>query len=315
MRIFHLPRRKLRGGAVRGENMKRRHLQIILAAVLFLLALGLTLYPVVSNYYNQRHQSQIQTAYREVLEQTDTAELERIREQAVAYNAAITPGAVEEAYTQESILAASENYVNQLNLGGTGIMGYVVIPKIDVDLPIYHGTGSDSLDRGTGHLLGSSLPVGGDSTHTIITGHSGMASQKMFTDLEQLQEGDVFYLRVLDETLAYEVKAVHTVLPHDTTHLGIVPGQDLCTLVTCTPTGINTHRLLVQGSRISFVPAEETEVSAVSHEENTVSHWEDQYWLGIRLGLVAMVCMVLLLNVFLYLRKKKPQKGGRYVRK
>ncbi len=295
--------------------MKRRYLQIILAAVLFLLALGLTLYPVVSNYYNQRHQSQIQTAYREVLEQTDTAELERIREQAAAYNAAITPGAAEEAYSQESIIAASNDYVNQLDLGGTGIMGYVVVPKISVNLPIYHGTGSDSLDRGTGHLLGSSLPVGGDGTHTIITGHSGMASQKMFTDLEQLQEGDVFYLRVLDETLAYEVKAVHTVLPHDTTHLGIVSGQDLCTLVTCTPTGINTHRLLVQGSRIPFVPAEETEISAVAHEENTVSHWEEQYWLGIRLGLVAMVCMVLLLNVFLYLRRKKPQKGGRYVRK
>ena len=295
--------------------MKRRYLQIILAAVLFLLALGLTLYPVVSNYYNQRHQSQIQTAYREVLERTDTAELERIREQAAAYNAAITPGAAEKAYTQKSILAASKNYVNQLNLGGTGIMGYVVIPKIDVDLPIYHGTGSDSLDRGTGHLLGSSLPVGGEGTHAIITGHSGMASQKMFTDLEQLQEGDVFYLRVLDEVLAYEVKAVYTGLPHDTTYLGIVSGQDLCTLVTCTPTGINTHRLLVQGSRIPFVPAEETEISAVSHEENTVSHWEDQYWLGIRLGLAAMVSVVLLLNVFLYLRKKKPQKGGRYVRK
>ena len=293
--------------------MKRRHLQIILAAVLFLLALGLTLYPVVSNYYNQHHQSQIQTAYREVLEQTDTTELKRIREQAAAYNAAITPGAAEKNYTQESIIAASENYVNQLNVGGSGIMGYIEIPKIHVDLPIYHGTGSDSLDRGTGHLLGSSLPVGGEGTHTIITGHSGMASQKMFTDLEQLQEGDVFYLRVLDEVLAYEVKAVHTVLPHDTTYLGIVPGQDLCTLVTCTPTGVNTHRLLVQGSRISFVPAEETEVSAVSYEENTVSHWEDQYWLGIRLGLVAMVSMVLLLNVLLYLRKK-PQKGGRYVR-
>lgn len=294
--------------------MKRRYLQIILAAVLFLLALGLTLYPVVSNYYNQRHRSQIQTAYREVLEQTDTVELKRIREQAVAYNAAITPGAVEEAYSQEAILTASNNYVNQLNVGGSGIMGYIDIPKINVDLPIYHGTGSDSLDRGTGHLLGSSLPVGGDSTHTIITGHSGMASQKMFTDLEQLQEGDVFYLRVLDETLAYEVKAVHTVLPHDTTHLGIVSGQDLCTLVTCTPTGINTHRLLVQGSRIPFVPAEETEISSVSHEENTVSRWEEQYWLGIRLGLAAMVSMVLLLNALLYLRKK-PQKGGRYVRK
>lgn len=315
MRIWHLPRRRLRGGAVRGESMKRRYLQIILAAVLFLLALGLTLYPVVSNWYNQRHQSQIQTAYQDVLEQTDTAELERIREQAVAYNAAITPGAAEEAYTQESIIAASDDYVNRLDLGGTGIMGYVVIPKIDVDLPIYHGTGSDSLDRGTGHLLGSSLPVGGEGTHTIITGHSGMASQKMFTDLGQLQEGDVFYLRVLDETLAYEVKAVHTVLPHDTTYLGIVPGQDLCTLVTCTPTGINTHRLLVQGSRIPYEPTIEAQNVESEHEVAASSHWEDQYWLGIRLGLVAMVSMVLLLNVFLYLRKKKPQKGGRYVRK
>ena len=295
--------------------MKRRYLRIAIAGVIFLLALLLTFYPVISNLYNQEHQSQIQTAYREVLEQTDTAELERLREQAAAYNAAITPGAAEEAYSQEAILTASNNYVNQLNVGGSGIMGYIDIPKIHVDLPIYHGTGTDSLNRGTGHLLGSSLPVGGDSTHTIITGHSGMASQKMFTDLEQLQEGDVFYLRVLDEILAYEVKAVHTVLPHDTTYLGIVPGQDLCTLVTCTPTGVNTHRLLVQGSRIPFVPAEETEVSAVSYEENTVSHWEDQYWLGIRLGLAAMVSIVLLLNVFLYLRKKKPQKGGRYVRK
>ncbi len=310
-----MPRGKLRGGAVRGESMKRRHLQIILAAVLFLLALGLTLYPVVSNYYNQRHQSQIQTAYREVLAQTDTTELKRIREQAAAYNAAITPGAAEEVYTQESILTASKNYVNQLDLGGTGIMGYVEIPKISVNLPIYHGTGSDALDRGTGHLLGSSLPVGGESTHAIITGHSGMASQKMFTDLEQLQEGDVFYLRVLDETLAYRVDAINTVLPHDTTYLGIVPGQDLCTLVTCTPTGINTHRLLVQGSRIPYEPTIEAQNAESEYEVAASSHWEDQYWLGIRLGLVVMVSMVLLLNVLLYLRKKKPKKGGRYVRK
>lgn len=310
-----MPRGKLRGGAVRGENMKRRYLQIILAVVLFLLALGLTLYPVVSNWYNQRHQSQIQTAYREVLKQTNTAELDRIREQAAAYNAAITPGAAEKAYTQESIMAASEDYVNQLNIGGSGIMGYVVIPKIDVDLPIYHGTGSDSLDKGTGHLLGSSLPVGGEGTHTIITGHSGMASQKMFTDLEQLREGDVFYLRVLDEVLAYRVDAIHTVLPHDTSFLGVVPGEDLCTLVTCTPTGINTHRLLVQGSRIPYKPVQEVEDTVLSPEQKVASHWEDQYWLGIRLGLAAMVCIVLLLNVLLYLRKKKPKKGGRYVRK
>ena len=297
--------------------MKRGYLQIFLAAVLFLLALGLTLYPVVSNWYIGRHQSRIQTEYREVLEQTDCAEIESIRKRAVAYNNTITPGAAEEAYSQASIRLAAEDYVNQLNVSGSGIMGYVEIPKIGADLPIYHGTGADSLDRGTGHLLGSSLPVGGESTHTIITGHSGMASQKMFTDLEQLREGDIFYLHVLDETLAYEVREIHTVLPHDTTYLGIEPGEDLCTLVTCTPTGVNTHRLLVQGSRVSYVPAEETEASAVPHEEKTDSHWEKQYWLGVRLGLAAMAAVVLLLSVYLFFRKKKTvkKKGGRYVRK
>ena len=297
--------------------MKRGRWQILLAAVLFLLALGLTLYPVVSNWYIGRHQSRIQTEYQEMLEQTDSAEIESIRKRAVAYNKAITPGAAAEAYSQAAIRTASENYVNQLNVSGSGIMGYVEIPKIDVYLPIYHGTGADSLDRGTGHLLGSSLPVGGESTHTIITGHSGMASQKMFTDLEQLREGDIFYLHVLDETLAYEVREIHTVLPHDTTYLGIEPGEDLCTLVTCTPTGVNTHRLLVRGSRIPYVPAEETEASAVLHEENTDSRWEKQYWLGVRLGLAAMAVVVLLLSVYLLVRKKKTvkKKGGRYVRK
>lgn len=299
--------------------MKRRYLRIVIAGLIFLLALLLTLYPVISNLYNQEHQSQIQTAYREVLEQTDTSELERIRQEAIAYNAAITPGTVEEAYSQEAIQTASENYVNQLDLSGTGIMGYVEIPTISVDLPIYHGTGSDSLDRGTGHLLGSSLPVGGESTHTIITGHSGMASQKMFTDLEQLQEGDLFYLHVLDESLAYRVAAIHTVLPHDTAYLGIIPGQDLCTLVTCTPTGVNTHRLLVRGRRIPYVETAVVQETDSFHEEVSSSHWEEQYWLGIRLGVVAMVSIVLLVNVVLFIRKKRSKparrKGGRYVRK
>lgn len=299
--------------------MKRRYLRIVIAGVIFLLALLLTFYPVISNLYNQEHQSQIQTAYREVLEQTDTEELERIREQAIAYNEAITPGTAEEAYSQEALLAASVDYVNQLNLGGSGIMGYVTIPKIQVDLPIYHGTGSDSLDRGTGHLLGSSLPVGGESTHTIITGHSGMASQKMFTDLEQLQEGDVFFLHVLDGVLEYQVDAIHTVLPHDTTFLGIVPGQDLCTLVTCTPTGVNTHRLLVRGTRIPYEPSIEAQSAEPEHEVVSSSHWEEQYWFGIRLGMVAMVSIVLLVNVVLFIRKKRSKpprrKGGRYVRK
>ena len=175
-------------------------------------------------------------------------------------------------------------------------------------------------DRGVGmYGLAGILLMTASAACIIITGHSGMASQKMFTDLEQLREGDIFYLHVLDETLAYEVREIHTVLPHDTTYLGIEPGEDLCTLVTCTPTGVNTHRLLVQGSRIPYVPTEETEASAVPHEENTDSNWEKQYWLGVRLGLAAMVFLTLVAGVVLYIRRNRGRavhrKGGRYVRK
>ena len=309
--------------------MKQKYLRIVIAGILFLLALGLTLYPVVSNLYNQEHQSKIQTAYEEVLGQKDTAELERVREQAITYNAAITPGTMGEAYSPNAMLSASKDYVNQLDVNRNGIMGYVTIPKIQVDLPIYHGTESETLDRGVGHLLGSSLPVGGESTHAILSGHSGMASQKMFTDLEQLREGDVFYLYVLDEVLAYQVKAILTVQPHDTAFLGVVPGEDLCTLVTCTPTGVNTHRLLVRGTRIPYEEAVAVEEEIAAQEEDTSSHWENQYWQGIRLGLIAMICVALLFTIVLMMEKKrgamgsiaerksKPRKrkGGRYVRK
>ncbi len=297
--------------------MKRRYIRIVIAGIIFLLALLLTLYPVISNLYNQEHQSLIKTEYEEVVAQTDTAEFDRIRKLAVAYNKAIIPGTAGETYSQEAILAASEDYDSQLNLSGSGIMGYVKIPKIQVELPIYHGTGSDSLERGTGHLLGSSLPVGGESVHTIITGHSGMASQKMFTDLEQLEIGDVFYLHVLDAVLAYQVYFKEPVVPHDSSRLGIIQGKDLCTLITCYPTGVNTHRLLVQGERIPYEQAQEVQAVTVSGETEVESHWEDQYWLGIQMGLTAMICMVIVLNVILMVRKKQlipKRKVGRYER-
>lgn len=287
--------------------MKR--LRIALSAAIFLLALLLTLYPVLSSRYNAAHQAKIQTSYQEVLGQTDDAELARAKEQAIAYNASIKPGTMGEAYSPNAMLAASKDYVNQLDVNGNGIMGYVTIPKIQVDLPIYHGTESETLDKGVGHLLGSSLPIGGKGTHAILSGHSGMASQKMFTDLEQLREGDVFYLHVLDEVLAYQVKAILTVLPHDTAFLGVVPGEDLCTLVTCTPTGVNTHRLLVRGTRIPYEEAVTVEEIAAQEEEPS-SHWEDQYWLGVRLGLIAMICVVLLFNIILMVKKKRQNSGS-----
>ena len=163
-------------------------------------------------------------------------------------------------------------------------MGYVEIPLIQVNLPIYHGTASETLDVGIGHLLGSSLPVGGESTHSVLTAHSGMAGQKMFSDIDQLEEGDVFYLQILGETLAYQVDAIHVVLPHDTTYLGITQGEDQCTLVTCTPFGVNTHRLLVRGSRIPYEEAEVIVEEQLQVEEPPKSTWEQQYLKGVLFG-------------------------------
>ncbi|MBO5171237.1 MAG: class C sortase [Oscillospiraceae bacterium] len=278
----------------------------------FLLALGLTLYPVISNYVNQKYASQIQTAYQEVMEQVDDAALREAKEQADIYNHSLIPGATE-AYSQEGLLAASADYDSQLNLAGNGIMGYVEIPKISVNLPIYHGTENDSLERGIGHLLGSSLPVGGENSHSILSGHSGMASQKMFTDLEQLIVGDVFYLHVLDETLTYQVVEINTVLPYDTSLLGIASGEDLCTLVTCTPYGVNTHRLLVRGSRI---PYEEAEALAEEITEQAPhSTWEQKYLQGILWGAIAALGLGLVIFSAVHIHRKFGKGGGMYVQK
>lgn len=250
---------------------------------------------------HQKYASEIHTAYQEVIQQTDDAELQKAKELAVAYNNAITPGAAaEESYSRESLLAASVEYDSLLNVTGEGTMGYVVVPKINVNLPIYHGTGNDSLDRGVGHLLGSSLPVGGESTHAILTGHSGMASQKMFTDLEQLNTGDVFYLQILNETLAYQVVEINTVLPYDTSLLGITHGEDYCTLVTCTPYGVNTHRLLVRGSRIPYEEAEEIEEESITAEP-AESTWETEYVKGIVVGIIVVVALILFIAIFQHL--------------
>ena len=219
------------------------------------------------------------------------------KELAVAYNESITPGAAQDTYSQESLKEASVDYESQLNIAGDGIMGYVHVPKIGVNLPIYHGTDSDSLERGIGHLLGSSLPIGGADTHSILTAHSGMASQKMFSDLPQLAVGDVFYLNVLGETLAYQVDQINTVLPHDTTYLGIEQDMDICTLVTCTPFGVNTHRLLVRGSRIPYEEAEVIE--EVTTQEEVASTWEQQYVKGLVVGLaVVMILAIIILAIW-----------------
>ena len=283
--------------------MKSKVITIVLASVTFLLALGMTLYPVISNHVNEKYASEIHTAYEEIIQQADTSALLEAKELAIAYNAAIVPGAADEAYSQAALLEASVDYEKQLNIVGNGTMGYVEIPNINVNLPIYHGTSNDSLERGIGHLLGSSLPVGGESTHAILTAHSGMASQKMFSDLDLMKIDDVFYIDVLNERLAYQVDAIFTVLPHETEQLQIVTGEDYCTLVTCTPFGVNTHRLLVRGTRIPYEEAEEILEQQPVIEE-PASTWEEKYMDGIITGICIVVILVLLVCAVQYIRRK-----------
>lgn len=300
--------------------LKRKLIPAIITAVCFLVSICIMLYPAVSNYVNEKYRSEIHTAYEEVIEQADDSELLQVRELAVAYNQSIIPGtAVGNTYSHEALLAASEDYDAQLNLAGNGLMGYVEVPKINVNLPIYHGTDSETLDRGVGHLLGSSLPVGGESTHAILTGHSGMASQRLFTDLEQLEMGDVFYLHVLGETLAYQVDSINTVLPYDTGLLGISQGEDYCTLVTCIPVTVNTHRLLVRGRRVPYEVAQEVQAEIEIIDEQQSSNWKEQYILGLWVGILAVLIVTLIaILVMLYRRKhprRKRRKGGRYEKK
>ena len=191
-----------------------------------------------------------------------------------------------------------------MNLKGNGVMGYVEVPKISVYLPIYHGTEGATLERGVGHLLGSSLPVGGEGTHCVLTGHTGMSNQRLFTDLEQMEVGDVFYLHVLDQVLAYQVDAINTVAPYETSLLCEVEGRDLCTLITCTPYGVNSHRLLVRGSRIPYEVAEEISAKEEPVPE-TESVWMRQYLKGLLLGLGGLLTFAAVILTFLILRRRR----------
>ena len=267
--------------------------------LLLLLGLGLVTYPLVSSYYTERHQSEVHTAYQAVLEQAGNEEIDAARAAAEAYNRLLTSGST--ATELEAL-----NYDNLLNLAGNGIMGYIEIPAIDVLLPIYHGVGEDSLEHGAGHLPGTSLPIGGKGTHAVISAHTGMTTSRMFTDLEQLVAGDMFYIHVLDETLTYEVDQILVVKPYQIEALEIDAKQDYVTLVTCTPYGVNSHRLLVRGRRVEAASNGFPNTSDVTAVEDTPkqSTWMVKYWEGIRNGLFIFLLIMTLLLVLTLLTKK-----------
>ena len=283
--------------------MKKRVFILLPLLLLFLLGLGLVAYPIVSSYYTEKHQSQVHTQYQEVLERADSREIEEARTAAESYNQLLASGAT--AAELEAL-----DYDSLLNLAGNGIMGYVEIPAIDVLLPICHGVGEDSLERGAGHMPTTSLPIGGRGTHTVISAHSGMATARMFTDLEQLEAGDVFYLHVLNEALSYEVDQILVVKPYQIDALKIDREQDYVTLITCTPYGVNSHRLLVRGHRIE-PEAEEyasNEIASLQTEPKQ-STWMAKYWEGIRDGLILFLIVIpAWLAIMLLVKKRRGRK-------
>lgn len=256
----------------------------LLAAVCGVAALGLMLYPLAGELLSERYHSDIETAYTAAIADTDDIELTAQREAAERHNAILSGAAT--ITEGGGVSTPPSAYAQQLTVGG--VMCYVDIPKINVYLPVQHGTGAETLEKSVGHVVGTSLPVGGSSTHAVLSAHSGMASSKLFSDIDQLAVGDMFYIHVLGEVLAYKVDAIHTVLPTDTHLLQIEDGKDYVTLVTCTPFGVNTHRLLVRGHRVPYVPEQEVPATA---EKPVASSWTQHYLtgLGIGLGAVAVI--------------------------
>ena len=254
----------------------------LLAAACGAVALGLLLYPLIGELMSEKYHSDVETTYTIAIEDTDDAELTAQREAAEQYNAMLANATISEGGASAPPLA----YTEQLTVGG--VMAYVDIPKIGVYLPVQHGTGADTLGKSVGHVVGTSLPVGGSSTHAVLSAHSGMASSKQFSDIDQIEKGDIFYIHVMGDTLAYKVDSINTVVPTDTSLLQIEEGKDLVTLVTCTPFGINTHRLLVRSHRVPYTPDQE---AVVATEKPATSSWTQQYLtgLGIGLGVAAVI--------------------------
>ena len=279
----------------------------ILVIIIFLAGLSLLLYPFVANKWNTYRQSRLISSYEEVVsEKTEAGAIDYEAEwlKAQQYNDELMPMILPDSFAIAEAEGEDEEYMAALNLAGDGIMGTVEIPKIGITLPIYHTTEEEVLERAAGHLEGSSLPIGGENTHAVISAHRGLPSAALFTDLDLLETGDHFLIHVLDETLCYEVDQILTVEPDETDALQVEDGEDLVTLLTCTPYGVNSHRLLVRGHRVPYeenvVAEEETPLAAVSLHTNYL------LWVFVGLGVTALFILVL----FLFDRRarKKRQK-------
>ena len=289
--------------------MKKKAGNLVIG-IIFLAGLSLLLYPFVANQWNNYRQKQLISGYEQVVSDKEAAEgidYDAERKKAEDYNEALLPCVLPDSFALAESSGVDPVYMNTLNIAGDEMMGSVEIPKINIKIPIYHTTEEEVLNKGAGHLEGSSLPVGGANTHAVISAHRGLPSASLFTDLDQMKVGDHFLLHVLDETLCYEGDKISVVKPEDTTALAVEDGQDLVTLLTCTPYGVNTERLLVRGHRVPYV---EEEVK----EEKTVlsgSSLHTNYLLWVFVGLSVTALFILVLYLKETKLKRRANKGGK----
>ena len=284
------------------SNKKRKMtIKDIIRLLVLVIAFAVLLYPTVSSYVNEKNGSKVVSNYDAESVRLSNAEKEKMLEDARAYNKEMLSNIDLIDPFSQGETSVDARYESLLNMDGSGMMGYIRIPKIKVEIPIYHGTSESVLQAGVGHFWGTSLPVGGESTHTVLTGHRGLPTKTLFTNMDKLVKGDVFYIKVLDETLAYKVDQILTVLPEETDALSIVPGQDYATLVTCTPYAINTHRLLVRGHRI---PYEE----AVKIEKNTSTGIELSFTTKVLIVTIGIIFIGLVIAMLYSLYDKRRRK-------
>ena len=269
----------------------KNKIKIIICVLIFAAGLSVLLYPAVSNYVHQKHQLGVIEDYRKQAEKMSQEEIDALMSDAREYNALLADRAI----NGSTLIASSDlEYENLLNISDD-VMAYITIPVCDIRLPIRHGCGEDVLQKSAGHIPESSLPIGGENTHAVITAHRGLPSAKLFTNIDSLKEGDLFFIHGVDETLAYKVDQIKVVLPDDISYLQITPGKDYVTLVTCTPYGINTHRLIVRGERTEYI----REV-----EEEQVADAKKKYNKTVILYVIGIIAAILVMLIVYFIRKR-----------
>ena len=283
----------------------------ILFGLMFLIGFGILVYPTVADQWNTYRQNRLISSYEDTVEEMEPEDFTREWEAARSFNATIPQNNIYgDVFGEDGKEAENTAYWQVLNIAGDGVMGYLSIPKIDVKLSIYHGTSDEVLQTGIGHLDGTALPIGGESTHSVLAAHRGLPSARLFTDVDQLQEGDKFYIHVLDEVLAYQVDQILDMVDKDDMEtleeaLQVVPGEDHVTLFTCTPYGVNSHRLLVRGIRVPYNGEEEAATTPVDTMLEAV---QDYYMLYLILGLAITLLIILLMRFFMRPGRKKNRK-------